>query len=262
MNHKGMKNSMVGAQRAAPLRMAIIIIVLIVGMAFAAHAQEATEEVVTPQIAEIETVDGLLLKGDFYPASAENAPAVLLMHQFNSTRRSWSSFLPPLLEAGYAVLNVDLRGHGDSFGDRDWDAAIGDVQTWLDWLREQPGVRPDAISIMGASVGSNLALVGCANDPECITAIALSPGLDYFGITTSTAISEGLAERSALLIAAQGDSESASSVKELIALSVGEIGVQIYESGEHGTGMFPQHDERLMPLILMWLETHIPSDEE
>ena len=111
------------------------------------------------------------------------------------------------------MIAVDLRGHGETGGSNDWQAAIGDVQTWLDWIESQPSIDPDRIALVGASIGANLALVGCANDAHCVTAVALSPGTDYFGITTSDAIVT-LRDRSALLVASQTDQPSGTSVRE------------------------------------------------
>jgi dipeptidyl aminopeptidase/acylaminoacyl peptidase len=157
MNHEGTKitkKSKVGARRALPLQVTICVIILIMGVLFPAQAQEATEEAVTPQAVEVEAADGLLLRGDYYAPAAENAPAVLLLHQLGSSRVSWSPLIPALLDEGYTVLAVDLRGHGETGGTSDWTAAVSDVETWLDWLRAQPGVRADAVSIIGASIGS------------------------------------------------------------------------------------------------------------
>src|SRR6185369_9428606 len=117
-------------------------------------------------------------------------------------------FVPELTKAGYSVLNVDLRGHGATGGKTNWPMAVTDVQTWLDWVRTQPNIRANSVSIIGASVGSNLALIGCANDKDCVTAIALSPGSDYFGLRPNDFIADGLKDRSALLVVSRKDEPS------------------------------------------------------
>jgi pimeloyl-ACP methyl ester carboxylesterase len=159
---------------------------------FASRAQDTV--LAEPQRVEVAAEDGLMLVGDFYALATDTdveLPTVLLMHQNQSNRQSWEPLIGPLLEAGFNVLTVDLRAHGETGGARDWEAALEDVQTWLDWLREQPTVRDSGIATVGASIGSNLALVGCANDPTCVTAIALSPGVDYFGIQKHLAVCHG-----------------------------------------------------------------------
>lgn len=220
-------------------------------------AQQPT--IPAPLTVEIPANDGLMLVGDYY-AQAEAAPAVLLLHMLGSERGAWQPILADLVDAGYAVLAVDLRGHGDSGGAQDWALAETDIQAWLDWLREQDAVRADALAIVGASIGGNLALIGCANDAACVTAVALSPGLDYRGVAPENAVVEGLAERSALLVAAQGDGYSADSVKQMAAAAGGEIGLRLFSGSRHGTNFFLTEGmrARIVNVIIAWLDEHQP----
>jgi pimeloyl-ACP methyl ester carboxylesterase len=57
-------------------------------------------------------VDGVRIVGDV--AGNPDSPAVVLLHGGGQTRHSWSGAVAPLRAAGYFVVNVDLRGHGDS----------------------------------------------------------------------------------------------------------------------------------------------------
>jgi len=50
------------------------------------------------------------------PASAEGAPAVLLVHGWNSRGSHLGAFVPPLLAAGFGVWAFDAHAHGDSGG--------------------------------------------------------------------------------------------------------------------------------------------------
>jgi len=121
-------------------------------------------------------------------------------------------------------------------------------------------VRDDAIAIIGGSIGSNLALVGCANDPDCTTAIALSPGLDYFGVTTETSVTNGLSKRSVLLVAAQRDTYSANSVKQMVSSATGDVGARIFKGNRHGTSLLlGDTSEATTTLILAWLDEHTPE---
>jgi pimeloyl-ACP methyl ester carboxylesterase len=56
--------------------------------------------------------DGVRIVGDV--AGNPDSPAVVLLHGGGQTRHSWSAAVEPLRDAGYFVVNVDLRGHGDS----------------------------------------------------------------------------------------------------------------------------------------------------
>ncbi|MDX1992346.1 MAG: alpha/beta fold hydrolase [bacterium] len=215
-------------------------------------------------IVQTEAADGLILMGEFHSPQTftDSMPAVLLMHMLNGDRSDWAPLIPALQEAGFFVLTVDLRGHGQTGGRQDWDAAVGDVQAWLDWLRAQQRVRPDAVSIVGASIGSNLALIGCANDAQCATAVALSPGLNYYGLEPADAVADALRERSALLLASHRDAESAVAVETMLREARGEIGARIYAGAAHGTNLFRDDPDRVARLIVDWLVEHIPSEAE
>src|SRR5690606_36372631 len=130
---------------------------------------------------------------------------------------------------------VDLRGFGRTGGSRDWDLARADVLTWLEWLRTQPEVDTAFVSTMGASIGSNLALVGCGDDPDCVTAIALSPGLNYFGVEPVEALETTLENRSALIVTAKDDTQSANGIGDMLAAAEGEVGVRMFTGRSHGT---------------------------
>jgi acetyl esterase/lipase len=210
----------------------------------------------TPMRIEIQAADGVTLVGDLYNAELNvQTPAVLLMHMYNGQRGDWRSLIPALTAQGFRVVNVDLRGHGDSSGKRDWQAAVTDVQAWLDWMHSQPSIVPEKIAIVGGSVGANLALVGCANDTDCVTAVALSPGLDYFGITTSEAVEPGLRQRSALILASRGDNPSGKDVVELLARGRGDLDVHLYAGSRHGTNLLL--NPSVPGEIVAWLNGHL-----
>jgi pimeloyl-ACP methyl ester carboxylesterase len=75
--------------------------------------------------------DGVRIVGDV--AGNPDSPAVVLMHGGGQTRHSWSGAVEPLRDAGYFVVNVDLRGHGDSgwSPDGEYSPALlaGDLRT-------------------------------------------------------------------------------------------------------------------------------------
>ena len=75
---------------------------------------------------------------------------VLYLHPFaeelNKTRRMAALQARALAQAGYAVLQIDLLGCGDSsgdFGDATWQRWIDDVVLACQWLRAQP-IHPPA----------------------------------------------------------------------------------------------------------------------
>jgi pimeloyl-ACP methyl ester carboxylesterase len=210
-----------------------------------------------PIIVEVETTDGLTLVGDFYLLDPQG-PTVLLLHQLYTTRASWEGLIPSLLDAGYNVLAVDLRGHGATRGGLDWNRAVTDVQVWLDWLRSVAGVRGDAISLIGSSMGSSLALLGCANDADCRTAIAISPGWSYQGLSVEEVFTSKLGSREVFLIYAARDRWPRLGVPKMVEAAPGQVSVQEYRGNAHGIMLLDIEGETLIPLIIEWLDAHRP----
>ncbi len=231
------------------------LFLLIILLVFPAAAQDTPTEPTGPQpvSVEVRAHDGQRLSADYY-AAEDNSPAVLLLHQLYTTRTSWRWVVGPLVDAGYHVLAVDLRGYGQTRGGIDWSKAQIDTQTWLDWLAEQPGVRAESLLVMGSSMGANLALVGCAEAERCAGAVAIAPGLNYFGVRTEDALTSGI---EALLIYGDRDPYPARDVPQMIELAA-DAGLDtltrlVYARREHGMDLFTVEPD-LLPAIIEWLD--------
>lgn len=118
------------------------------------------------------TSDGVELAGWY--AGGRNGAAVVVRHGAGSTRSSVLDHAAVLARHGYAVLLVDARGHGDSdgramdlgwFGDEDTSAAVGH-------LREQAGVDPDRIGVLGLSMGGEEAVGALGADDRIAAVVA------------------------------------------------------------------------------------------
>ncbi|MGQ2912214.1 alpha/beta hydrolase family protein [Aeromicrobium sp.] len=128
------------------------------------------------------TVDGTDLDADLYlPDGADDGdgvPVVVYVHGggFTGGAPAPSPYYPPLLERGYAVLDVSYRLASPRR--QTWDTAVADVGCALTWVTtEGPGVGldPERVGTMGDSAGGQLA-INAANlgaqdrlDPSCRT---------------------------------------------------------------------------------------------
>src|SRR2546421_7284203 len=84
-------------------------------------------------------------------AGPENGPVVCITHSLASDGGSWAEQLPALLQAGFRVLRLDMRGHGGSdpvAGDYTMQALAGDCGTLLHALAV-PRVPYIGLSIRG-----------------------------------------------------------------------------------------------------------------
>ena len=57
----------------------------------------------------------------------------------------------------------------------------------------------------------------------CRGAIALSPGLDYRGVKPESALVDGLADRTALLVASQNDASSSTAIRQMFLNAKGDV---------------------------------------
>ncbi|MBV9859464.1 MAG: alpha/beta fold hydrolase [Alphaproteobacteria bacterium] len=92
-------------------------------------------------------------------AGPEAAPVVCITHSLASDGGSWAEQLAPLLEAGFRVLRLDMRGHGGSdpvAGNYTMSALAADVAAVLDAL-SIPRVHYIGLSI-GGMIGQAFAL--------------------------------------------------------------------------------------------------------
>jgi len=216
--------------------------------------QPAGEESLLPSTVTLSGAQGLELQGTHMPAANAEAPAVLLLHMYGSDRRSWQSYAEDLAAAGIASLAIDLRGHGDTGGEEDWELAQQDVAAAFDWLQANPGVDPSRVGILGASIGANLALVQASSYPVNVAAAALlSPGLDYFRVEI-----EGLAKEAQgvplFLAASENDGYSAETVRILAEEAPGNNTLSVFDGASHGTDMFASHPELADTLTQFLLE--------
>src|SRR5262245_1123879 len=120
------------------------------------------------------------------PPRGERPPAIVLMHGFAGDRLSLSSLARRLAMAGYAVLAIDARGHGENRNPfaRGWARADGfapDFAAAVDWLRLSPFVDGERIAVMGHSMGAGAALDFASRDSGIDAAVMISGGFRIDG---------------------------------------------------------------------------------
>ncbi|MAS36883.1 MAG: hypothetical protein CL610_22965 [Anaerolineaceae bacterium] len=117
--------------------------------------------------------DQVTIAGWYAPApDTNNAPVVILAHGLNDCRLSPGVLLPAgmLHRAGFAVLLIDLRNHGDSQittgrmsgGILEYRDVLG---AW-DWLVNERGIAPERIGLYGVSLGAAAVLIAAGEEPQ------------------------------------------------------------------------------------------------
>ena len=210
----------------------------------------------TVQDVRVETADGLVITGTFHPASGPPPwSGVLLLHMVYGDRSQWDELVPLLTSNGYAVVAIDMRGHGSTGGEINWEKAEDDILRVWSYTTGREDIDPSHSALIGASIGANMALVSAANQPEVNTVVLLSPGLNYFGVTTSDAL-EAYGQRPILIAASSEDTNSADSSQELVKAALGESKLLTYDGAGHGTAML-QNEPELQKIILGWLDQYL-----
>jgi alpha-beta hydrolase superfamily lysophospholipase len=123
------------------------------------------------------TADGLELSAWFVPAISTSSPptdaaTIILAHGLLESKESMRHLVPWLHEAGYNVMLLDFRGHGQSdlqpttVGRKE----VLDLQAALDWLAAE-GVS-DRVGSLGMSMGA-VVLVNTAVQDDRLDALVL-----------------------------------------------------------------------------------------
>ena len=245
-----------------------LLIFFCLGMKPGIAAQEDSP-VTLPETIVIEAADGTQLYASYYAQPADAAPeggypAVLLLHPINMDRTAWQRVIEPLFAEGFVLLAVDRRGNGETTGSSDSLADVDDVAVWLAWLKSQPGIGKTAVG--GASLGANIALAGCAENSDCVTAIVISPivsadtpeRLDI--LTGLTAMSRGL--RPMLFLVTYG--EAGGAISEDVRLAISQVNgimtLRVYRGDAHATDLFrTTSGESAIHLIVDWLHEYLDA---
>ena len=207
-------------------------------------------------------------------------PVVILLHDLNGAKGDWlsgTSAYVELLERNYAVLAIDMRGHGDTPlpEDRqvlqlvDLENSFLDVHAALIWLQSQSGVDPNRVAVIGSGSGANVAYVSLGVFPEQIrTGISLSPGLWEVSSLEPLVVGNGIdpfGPRSILFMAGDGDQllgpdtslSYADFARSLEALTAEPKDLRVFQnSADHGFELLNNVPEAL-DLLFLWLENNL-----
>jgi pimeloyl-ACP methyl ester carboxylesterase len=115
--------------------------------------------------------DGLTIAAWYIP-SDENQRVIILVHGYNNSRTNgfldeFVPFAASLHEAGFSVMMIDLRGHGESadarftFGILERRDVLGAVD-----LLERRGYQPGKIGVLGYSLGAGSVIGAAAEEPD------------------------------------------------------------------------------------------------
>jgi len=202
--------------------------------------------------------DGTKIHATYEPsAKGTNGQGVVLVHADKRSSTDWKFLVSKLSQTGFAAIAPDLRGQGANIPkdttpptqtEAQYQAMVQDVTAAMDYLKSK-GVRN--ISLIGATLGANLALQAAAPVKEVTNVILLSPGLTYQGVSTSDALAR-YGERPLLQVVSKDDGYAAKSALVLDSQAKGKKHLEVYPAAGNGATML-NREPGLESLILSWL---------
>jgi alpha-beta hydrolase superfamily lysophospholipase len=245
--------------RVSPPRAPLTLAALAAALGLVVFSSSTTVRAVSQRI-NVRTDDGLTLTGTWYEPSTRPldfarggpAPAVILVHMLQKSRRDWDQFASRLASEGIGALAIDLRGHGDSPGSaQDHAAMVQDVRAARRFLASRSDVNPARIGVVGASIGSTLAALAAAEDASIATLVLLSPTIEYQGLRLDPALKK-YGGRPVLLVASDDDGYALRTVRELQKAGGGIRETVVLNRAGHGTAMLAR-DQDLSRRLVEWL---------
>lgn len=126
----------------------VVIVRLLLTILFVARLAAAQEHISFP------TQDGGVVFADIY---GKGERGVVLAHGGRFNKESWAKQAPVLVKAGFRVLAIDFRGHGQSHAPQSTSEEDGAEYDVLAAVRYLHNAGAKTVSVVGASFGGEAA---------------------------------------------------------------------------------------------------------
>ncbi len=231
----------------------ILIIFLIVNLTMKSKGSKI-------QKVDFITKDGVTIVADYYPNKYAKF-AGIFVHMRPATKESYRELATFFQNQGFAILALDLRGHGESvnsvrgklnynlFSLDDEKQSINDLESASLFL-EKEGFDKSKQFLIGASIGANLSYQFLAENSKVKSAVLLSPGINYHGVILNKVDQENFSQK-ILVIYALGDQPAVEASKYLRSWYP-NLRYLEFQGSDHGTDLLEKYPQ-LSESILNWL---------
>lgn len=195
---------------------------------------------------------------------------VVLLHSLGYNSGWWGNLPQLLLNEGYAVITIDLRGHGKSVYNSklnrvSWKSLTNnayvkypdDVITVLNYIKdENRRTFFDNWAFVGSDIGAGTAIIAAKNiqyKPKTI--VMLSPIVKAKGLYTPVALAE-LNNIDILSISGTADYDGENSQEYLKKFAQSSFMTYISESKSNGM-LLLKNDESVSKIITKWLDSYL-----
>ena len=239
------------------------------------------KKILPGETVDLKTIDGWALHAVYAPA-AEGKKTLVLLHGTGQRKEDWKLLALPLTRAGYGLMAVDMRGHGESR-----TSPSGEVLTWkqlkattkadndfLDMSRDADaavafltgkGVSEESIGFIGAEVGGSIALRYAATHPKVPLVILLSPGMKWQEVLTVNALRamKRPIPTPLLMVYSEADRVSSKEAPIMYSFAKAAVGAQLATlvpvAQERGTRML-KAQPALIEQIISWIASPVAPE--
>ena len=221
----------------------------------------------------VQSVDGFSIKANLeYPKikGKNEFCTVVLLHSLGYSSQWWETLPEELIENGYAVLKIDLRGHGKSI----YNSKLAKL-SWMNMTNSAYAKYPDDVvkvieyvksensqktffnnwAIVGADVGASTAILVAdkiAYKPK--TLVLLSPAENAKGLYVPVS----LANLQLDILSISGTNDLASIEAEKYLKKFAQATFATYTSEAKSTGVLMlKSDKTLSKIITSWLKEYL-----
>lgn len=226
----------------------LVVLMITATCVFAAEDNKKTEKNVIE--IQYQTKDNFLLKAKLSLPTDKRSkyPMVVMLHSLGYSSDYWMNLPTKFRQAGFAVLEIDLRGHGKSIYDADFKKINWfylsnksfkkyprDVLSMLVYVNQNyKNVSVSNLTFVGADIGANTAILAASqlkNKPAAM--VLISPSVQFKGLYTPIALTD--VPCPLLIMFSQKDDYSKKEAATLIKFAQKEYDIKSYPEG--GPGM-------------------------
>ena len=117
---------------------------------------------------------------------AKPKATILFFHGAAGNATTYQYITKPLVEDGFQVVMIDLRGYGKSTGIPTHQNVASDGQKIFDYLLTRSDIKNTKIYLFGSSLGSQIATHLSRNNKDKISALIIDGGMSSFADIASS----------------------------------------------------------------------------
>jgi len=221
----------------------------------------------TKDTVTVECSDGYRMTGDYVRRTRLRGalPGVIFLHEDGRDRHAWHAQVVFTAARQMVGLALDLRGYGENpgtvgnpgktasaFTDADYRLMLEDVRDSVSFLAVKSEIEGGRLALVGADMGANLALLAAGSPwAEAVrVVVAVSPSLEWKGLSVQEAVARIPKSTHVYLAAAKDDPASWNACEVLMGLIKGPKDFYQADTGGHGVRVF---QGRAFHMIPTWL---------